>query len=131
MTTPVPWDPVIPEDPTFELDARRTQIDGVISQKPTSIFPVRTEYEDDGAGGRRPVTRVSEVPVVVRLDNTSRFPTTDTAGRNITQEWQLLAEWDADLQRGDRFTVGTTEMVVDWLEEPPLPYRTLGGVRSG
>lgn len=114
---------------TTEVEAQRRLTSAFIMSKPTSIWPVRAVSTPDGAGGLKWSSNTAEASVVVRLDSTSRFPTTATGGRSVLYQYQLMAEWDADLQRGDRFEYNGVTYVIDDLDGTS-GYQLLGTVRG-
>jgi hypothetical protein len=129
MTSPVPWDPTDLFDQNVELEAQRTQTSGLIASHPVSIWVTRNTYVSDGAGGKTSVAKTAELPVVVRLDSTSRFATTATGGRSILTQYQIIAEWDADLQRGDHFQINGRTYIIDDLDNSS-GYQLRGAVRG-
>lgn len=106
----------------------RRLVEQQIARNPTEIQITRMLKVDDGAGGtiRQTVTLPAQT---VRLFMSSLGQTkqsTTEAAQVQVQRWGMLTRWDAEVQPGDTFTIGSRPFRVVDVD----PVRTGGEVVS-
>jgi len=85
----------------------REQTKQFIDDNPVDIEITRDTLVDDGAGGRtrQPVTLPAQrVRITFNTARTAGIENRTVAGEVMMPDYQLTAEWDADLRDNDSFT---------------------------
>lgn len=106
------------------VEKRRRDTLQAIKISPASITIARATTEPDGAGGSRKTGQTTTLPQVVRIvisqRSAKRKGTAPEIGDMQYQLVELLAPWDADLQRSDRFMYGNERYIIQQIT--PVTY---------
>jgi nitrogen fixation protein len=76
----------------------------LIAQNPVTVTVVRSDRQDDGAGGWIEQTRSWTVELRLVPEHTQPTIQTNEAGVIGLTGWSFYAPWDADIQEDDEFT---------------------------
>lgn len=102
-----------------------------IDQNPVNVVIRRQSYIPDGKGGRKkdsvrtlPSQRVRKVGTA-RILGSENQVTSD--GDIEVPQASIIAAYDADIQKGDEFTIGHSNFMVVKVDHDP-PWRTQAGV---
>lgn len=110
------------------INVEREQTEQFIDQNPTMITFTRNTKVPDGAGGGT-YTPTPLPPQKVRVIAQSRLVSVERRnvhGATVRPDMNLLALWDADIQRGDTFSLNNMDMEVIWVNV--LPYEVMAEV---
>lgn len=110
------------------ISVEREQTEQFIDQNPISVTLSRNVRIDDGAGGGT-VSSTPLPPQKMRFVPQSRLVSVErrnVAGAKVKPDMNLIALWNADIQRGDTFTWQGMTMEVVWVNK--IPYEIIAEV---
>jgi hypothetical protein len=114
-----------------ETLVQRRQTTAYLNAEPRDVVLLRSDLQDDGAGGKIESQPVPLAPQVFRLVPFKRRLThtqsTITEGTVTVSSYALVGRWDADVQKGDEFVLDGGRYRVESVE-PGRDYRTLADV---
>lgn len=79
----------------------------LIAQNPVTVTVVRSDRQDDGAGGWIEQTRSWTVELRLVPEHTQPTIQTNEAGVIGLTGWAIYAPWDADIREGDELVTDT------------------------
>jgi hypothetical protein len=128
----------MPTRQEVDIAVKRRNTTAFIDENPVWVQFIRPVINDNNQGGKEQVDSITLLPQKVRLvpesiRNVSFGGLGSQAGPQTSVSVSMIAEWDADVQRGDYFTVPESNFVYsvvymyDKFELPRL-YETRAGL---